>query len=68
MFFFLGITPEGTDPATVAPNHSPKFFADEGALVPGIKALGGVALDFLSGMGRVSSAPRVMDSRGSLGR
>jgi len=68
MFFFLGITPEGADPATVAPNHSPKFFADEGALVPGIKALGGVALDFLSGMGRVSSAPRVMDSRGSLGR
>jgi amidohydrolase len=57
MFFFLGITPAGADPTTVAPNHSPKFFADEAALVPGMKALGGVALDFLSGPGRVSSVP-----------
>jgi amidohydrolase len=48
MFFFLGITPKGTDPSTVAPNHSPKFFADEAALVPGMKALGGLALDFLA--------------------
>jgi amidohydrolase len=51
MFFFLGITPTGADPATVAPNHSPKFFADEGALVPGMKALGRMALDFLAGGG-----------------
>lgn len=49
LFFFLGVTPKGANPATVAPNHSPKFFADEGALVPGMKALGTVALDFLSG-------------------
>ncbi|MGQ0648316.1 MAG: amidohydrolase [Gemmatimonadaceae bacterium] len=49
MFFFLGVTPKGADPATVAPNHSPRFFADEGALVPGMKALGRVALDFLAG-------------------
>ena len=48
MFFFLGITPKGTDPSTAAPNHSPKFFADEAALVPGMKALGGLALDFLA--------------------
>jgi amidohydrolase len=47
MFFFLGITPAGADPTTVAPNHSPRFFADEGALVPGMKALGGLALDYL---------------------
>lgn len=68
MFFFLGITPPGADPATVAPNHSPKFFADEGALVPGMKALGGVALDFLSGTGRVSSAPHTTDALRALGR
>jgi amidohydrolase len=49
MFFFLGITPAGADPTTVAPNHSPRFFADEGALVPGMKALGGLALDYLRG-------------------
>lgn len=48
LFFFLGVTPPGTDPRTVAPNHSPKFFADEKALVPGMKALGMVALDYLS--------------------
>ena len=49
MFFFLGVTPKGTDRAKVAPNHSPRFFADEAALVPGMKALGTVALDFLAG-------------------
>jgi amidohydrolase len=47
MFFFLGITPKGADPATVAPNHSPKFYADEGALVPGMRALANLALDYL---------------------
>ncbi|MGQ0539395.1 MAG: amidohydrolase, partial [Gemmatimonadaceae bacterium] len=47
MFFFLGITPEGADPRTVAPNHSPRFFADERALVPGMRALGNLALDYL---------------------
>ena len=53
VFFFLGVTPPGTDPSKVAPNHSPKFFADEKALVPGMKALGAIAVDFLSG-GRVA--------------
>ncbi|MEO6444887.1 MAG: amidohydrolase [Gemmatimonadaceae bacterium] len=48
MFFFLGVTPKGTDPSKVAPNHSPKFFADEAALVPGMKALSAVALDYLA--------------------
>jgi amidohydrolase len=48
LFFFLGVTPPGTDPATVAPNHSPKFFADEGALVPGVKALSALAIEFLA--------------------
>jgi amidohydrolase len=49
MFFFLGVTPEGADPATVAPNHSPRFFADEGALVTGVRALSSLALDYLAG-------------------
>lgn len=52
MFFFLGITPKGTDPAKAAPNHSPRFFVDEGALVPGIRALANLAVDYLqSGKG-----------------
>jgi metal-dependent amidase/aminoacylase/carboxypeptidase family protein len=48
VFLFLGVTPKGTDPAKVAANHSPRFFADEGALVPGMKALATVTLDYLS--------------------
>jgi amidohydrolase len=48
LFFFLGITPKGADPATVFPNHSPRFYADEGALVTGVRALASVAVDYLA--------------------
>lgn len=48
VFYFLGVTPKGTDPAKIAPNHSPRFFADEAALVPGVKALSSLALDYLA--------------------
>jgi len=48
VFFFLGITPPGTDPVKVAPNHSPRFFVDEAALPVGVKALARVAVDYLS--------------------
>lgn len=47
LFFFLGVTPKDADPATVAPNHSPRFFADEGALVPGMRAMANLAVDYL---------------------
>jgi amidohydrolase len=49
LFFFLGITPKEADPATVAANHSPRFFADEGALPVGIRALANLAVDYLTG-------------------
>jgi len=48
VFFFLGITPPGADPATVAANHSPRFFVDEAALPVGVKALAHAAVDYLS--------------------
>ncbi|RUO53706.1 M20 family metallopeptidase [Pseudidiomarina homiensis] len=35
LFVFLGITPEGQDPATAPSNHSPYFYADEDALKVG---------------------------------
>jgi len=47
MFFFLGITPKGQDASKAAPNHSPRFFVDEAALVPGIRALANLAVDYL---------------------
>jgi amidohydrolase len=52
MFFFLGITPKEQDPSQVAPNHSPRFFADEGAIVPGIRAMANLAVDFLASHAR----------------
>jgi amidohydrolase len=48
LFFFLGITPPGADPRTVAPNHSPRFFVDEVALPVGVRALAHIAVDYLS--------------------
>jgi len=48
VFFFLGITPPGTDPAKVAPNHSPRFFVDEAALPTGVRVMAHLAVDYLS--------------------
>lgn len=48
LFFFLGVTPEGQDPATAPVNHSPLFFADEGALPVGVRALTHLALDYMT--------------------
>lgn len=48
VFFFLGVSPAGQDPALSPANHSPHFFADEGALPVGVRALSSVALDWLT--------------------
>jgi len=52
VFFFLGITPPGTDPAKAAPNHSPRFFVDEAALPTGVRAMAHLAVDYLSRPGK----------------
>ena len=44
---FIGVTPPSTDPSTAAPNHSPRFFADERCLVQGVRALAHLACDYL---------------------
>jgi len=48
LFFFLGVTPPGTDPRNAAPNHSPRFFVDEAALPVGVRALSHLAVDYLT--------------------
>ncbi|HEY9063400.1 MAG TPA: amidohydrolase [Burkholderiaceae bacterium] len=47
LFFFVGVTPPGQDPHSVAPNHSPLFFIDESGLVLGVRALAHATGDFL---------------------
>jgi amidohydrolase len=45
LFLFLGVAPD--DPALVAPNHSPRFYADERALPVGVKTLTALTLDYM---------------------
>ena len=52
LYFFLGVVPRGQDPTKAARNHSPHFFADEGALPVGVRAMTQLTLDYLNGVGR----------------
>jgi amidohydrolase len=47
LFFFLGTSAPGADPAKAAPNHSPYFTVDDSALVVGVRALASVAAAYL---------------------
>lgn len=47
MFFFLGATPVGEDPAKAPSNHSPHFDVDESALDLGLRAMLQLTLDYL---------------------
>ncbi|HEY0305834.1 MAG TPA: amidohydrolase [Longimicrobiales bacterium] len=47
-FFFLGTVPVGQDPVKAASNHSPHFFVDESTLPVGVRALGSLAVEYLS--------------------
>jgi amidohydrolase len=51
LFFNLGVSPPATA-ATAAPNHSPLFFADEAALVTGVRAMAHLTVDYMAGAGR----------------
>ena len=48
-FYFLGVVPPGTPPEKVFPNHSPRFWIDEGVLKIGVRTLSNLTLDYLSG-------------------
>jgi amidohydrolase len=49
MYFFVGATAKGIDPATAPGNHSPQFNMDESALDLGLRAMLQVTLDYLHG-------------------
>ena len=49
LFVFLGVTPDSVKVETAAPNHSPRFFADESALPYGVQVMSGLAVDYLTG-------------------
>jgi amidohydrolase len=46
-FYFVGIDPKGTKRGQSAPNHSPRFYVDESALVLGVRSLAHLALDYM---------------------
>ena len=48
LFFFVGVTPAGQDPATAPANHSDYFYVDEESIPIAIRALTEVALDYLN--------------------
>jgi amidohydrolase len=47
-YYWLGIRPANVADGEYAPNHSPHFFVDEGALQLGVRAMVNLALDFLT--------------------
>ena len=47
LFYFVGVTPPEVDPKNAYSNHSPRFFADERALVLGVRSLAHLACDWL---------------------
>ena len=47
-FFILGVNKEGVEPWEAASNHSPFFYANEDALIVGVRAMVGVAWDYLN--------------------
>ena len=47
LFFFLGGCPEGTDPKSAAPHHTPDFYVDDSSLKLGMRTLTTLTLDYL---------------------
>jgi amidohydrolase len=47
LYFFLGVTPGGSDPKKAPMCHSPRFYADESAMVIGVRALARLTVAYL---------------------
>jgi amidohydrolase len=49
MYFFLGINKPGVGFGEAEPNHSPRFYVNEDALLVGVRAMTNLAVDYLTG-------------------
>ena len=47
-FFFIGGRPADVAASDAIPNHSPYFYVDESALLPGVRAMSQLAVDYLN--------------------
>lgn len=47
-FFFIGARPPSVPASRAIPNHSPLFYVDENALLSGVKAMAGLAVDYMA--------------------
>ena len=48
-YFFLGVNKKGVSEAEAPANHSPHFYVNEETLIVGLRAMVGVAVDYLTG-------------------
>ena len=46
-YFFIGARPKELPVDKAIPNHSPLFYVDEAALLPGVRAMASLAVDYL---------------------
>ena len=54
-FFFIGGRPEEVPPHKAIPNHSPFFYVDEAALLPGVEVMSLLALDYLEDVSPIAN-------------
>jgi amidohydrolase len=47
VYWWVGVTPPGTDPASAPDNHSELFYVDEAGILVGLRSLLHVAVDYL---------------------
>ncbi len=47
LYFFVGGMPNGHDPKTAAPHHTPQFIIDDRAFTTGVKAMCNLVVDYL---------------------
>jgi len=47
LYFFVGGMPGDKDPADAAPHHTPDFYIDETGMRTGVRALAGLAIDYM---------------------